>query len=283
LDEQLRPGYKPRVTEPQAIDAVAAAALGALQGVAEFLPISSSGHLALGQAWLGIEAEAGGHTLSVILHAGTLLAVLVHYRVALTEIALGFLRNKDDGRSRKMVAALFVGTLPLALALIPAVKAAIVAIEGDVRAIGFALLLTSAALAFSHRKHPPSEDPGLPPRLDHAFVIGLAQLLAITPGISRSGSTIAAALALGLGRARAAQFSFLLSIPAICGATLDELRHWGEVSVNSSALGVGFIVSFLVGLASLGALLRVIARVGLLPFVPYLLIVGGLAVAIGAG
>jgi undecaprenyl-diphosphatase len=269
------------VSEPGVIDAGAAAALGALQGVAEFLPISSSGHLALGSAWLGIEAEAGGHTLSVILHAGTLLAVLVHYRVALYQIIKGFFRNDDDGQSRAMVAAIFVGTLPLVFALVPAVKSAILTIEGNVRAVGIALLLTAAALFFSHRKHAPDEPADQPPLLGPAFLIGLAQLMAITPGISRSGSTIAAALALGMGRARAAQFSFLLSIPAICGATVDELRHFGETSVDPGALAVGFGVSFTVGILSLGALLRIITGVGMLPFVPYLLLVGGAALALG--
>ena len=269
------------MSDPSAIDASAAAGLGALQGVAEFLPISSSGHLAIGSAWLGIEAEAGGHTLSVILHAGTLLAVLLHYRRELFEIVRGFFANDDGGKARAWVAAIFVGTLPLVLALVPAVKDAIVSVEGNVRAVGIALLLTSGALFFSHRKDAPEEPADLAPPLKFAILIGLAQLMAITPGISRSGSTIAAALALGMGRARAAQFSFLLSIPAICGATLDEVRHFGEVAVDPSALAIGFVVSFGVGILSLGALLRVITRVGMLPFVPYLLVVGGAAVALG--
>lgn len=266
--------------DPNAIDASAAAALGALQGVAEFLPISSSGHLALGQAWLGVEAESGGHTLSVILHAGTLLAVLVHYRHTLRELIIGFIRNDDGGKARKMVAALFVGSLPLALALVPGVKNTIMAVEGNVRAIGVALLITAAALAFSHREKSPDDASDEAPPLNFSLLIGLAQLVAITPGISRSGLTIAAALALGLGRARAAQFSFLLSIPAICGATLDELRHFGEINIEGTPLLVGFGVSFLVGITSLGFLLRVIARVGMLPFVPYLVVVGSLALVV---
>ena len=136
-------------------------------------------------------------------------------------------------------------------------------------------------LAFSHRRNPPEDDPLKAPKPGQALLIGLAQLLAVLPGISRSGSTIAMGLALGMGRARAARFSFLLSIPAITGASLKEIydlsQQSGDVSVNLSAYGAGFLCSFIVGLLSLKLLLRVIERLGMLPFVPYLVVVGLLA------
>lgn len=275
-------GYIRAVLGPDPLTIGAAAGMGALQGVAEFLPISSSGHLALAAHTLGIDPERGGHTLSVVLHAGTLLAVLVYYRRELWALARDIAVSTAAGqRARRMVAAIFVATLPLALALVPAVKGSIVAIEGNVRWVGFALWVTAAALAFSHRRQTPDDDPNEAPELGTAALIGLAQLCAITPGISRSGATIACALALGLGRARAAQFSFLISIPAIAGATLDELTKLDGAGIELAPLAVGFTVSFVVGIACLGALLGVIKRVGLLPFVPYLLLVGAVAVWVG--
>ena len=266
---------------PEAPSYAAAAAMGALQGVAEFLPISSSGHLALAARAFGIDPEHGGHTLSVVLHAGTLLAVLVYYRRSLIQLLRDFFgpsAAETTKRARAMTLAIVVATAPLGLALLAPVRRAILFVEGDLRSIGIALLVTAAALAFTHRRHPPEDDPDEAPGLGPALLIGLAQLCAITPGISRSGATIAAALALGLGRRRAAQFSFFLSIPAIMGATVDELGELAGESVELGPLLLGFGVSFGVGLACLGALLAILARVGLMPFVPYLLLVGSAAI-----
>src|SRR5690606_12970042 len=129
----------------------------------------------------------------------------------------------------------------------------VVRMEGEVRWVGAALLGTAAMLAFSHRSTPPRDDAATPPTWRHALLIGCAQLIAVTPGISRSGSTIAAALALGLGRARAARFSFLLSIPAIVAATgkeaLELLTSDAPLQFDPGPFALGFAVSFAVGLA----------------------------------
>jgi undecaprenyl-diphosphatase len=263
-----------------------AAFLGALQGVAEFLPISSSGHLSLAQAWLGVDAEAAGHTFNIAVHAGTLAAVLVVYRNDLADMVRGLFDAKAVPWARAMWLALIVASLPLAVVLIPGVEDAIVSMEGDVRAIGLALLITAALLAFTHRKQAPvDEDPRLAPKLSHALVIGLAQLCAVTPGISRAGASIAAGLGLGLGRARAARFSFLLSIPAVTAATAKEsleiVLSDAPLTFDVGPFGIGMLVSFVVGLASLELLLRMITRVGMLPFVPYLLLLGTAALVLG--
>lgn len=261
-------------------------ALGALQGVAEFLPISSSGHLSLGQAWLGIDPEAGGHTFNVVVHAGTLFAVLWVYRKDLWNLRHAL--SADHAQSplaRRTVMAIVVGCLPLVLALLPQVKSSVLQLEGNVRAIGCALLTTALLLGFSHRKNAPQDELEEPPTPRQALLIGFAQLFAIIPGISRSGSTIAAALGLGLGRARAARFSFLLSIPAVGAATLLELKDALESSQalagNAAMFGLGFLASLVVGLLTLKTLLNWIARLGLMPFVPYLILVGILAIALG--
>lgn len=263
-------------------------ALGALQGVAEFLPISSSGHLSLGQAWLGIDPNAGGHTFNVVVHAGTLLAVLWVYRKDLWGLRHALTPTHPQAKAAKdTLLAVFVGCLPLVLALIPGVKAAVMSMEGNVTAIGIALLVTAALLAFSHRKDAPQDPIDLAPAPKLAFIIGCAQLMAIMPGISRSGTTIACALALGMGRSRAARFSFLLSIPAVGAATLLELKDALESSTplagDTNMFALGFVTSLAVGLLTLKALLAWISRLGLMPFVPYLLLVGGIAIASGAG
>ncbi|MFO7564057.1 MAG: undecaprenyl-diphosphate phosphatase [Enhygromyxa sp.] len=262
-----------------------AAFLGALQGVAEFLPISSSGHLSLAESWLGVDAHAAGHSFNIVVHAGTLLAVLLVYRRDLVDLIRGLFDPEAVAWARPTWLALILGSLPLGLVLIPGVEDAVVAMEGNVRAVGVALLLTAALLAFTHRRVTPSDEQRQPPSRGHAIKIGLAQLLAVAPGISRSGSTIAAGLALGLGRARAARFSFLLSIPAITAATgkeaLDLLSSDAPLQFDPGPFALGFVVSFAVGLASLSLLLRMLARVGLAPFVPYLVVLGLIALVVG--
>jgi len=262
-----------------------AALLGALQGVAEFLPISSSGHLSLAQAWLGTDAEAGGHSFNIVVHAGTLLAVLVVYRRDLADLVRGLLDAEAVPWARPMLAAMIVGSLPLALVLVPGVEALIVRMEGEVRWIGGALLVTAAMLGFSHRRRAPEDDEHAPPMLGHALLIGCAQVLAVAPGISRSGSTIAAGLGLGLGRARAARFSFLLSIPAVSAATAKEslalVTADAPLSFAPGPFVVGLVVSFIVGLLALDLLLRLIETLGMLPFVPYLIVIGVTALIIG--
>jgi undecaprenyl-diphosphatase len=262
-----------------------AALLGALQGVAEFLPISSSGHLSLAQSWLGVSAEAAGHSFNIVVHAGTMLAVLLVYRRDLFDLVRGLFDAQAAPYARPMWLALIIGSLPLGVVLIPGVEEAVVRMEGNVRAVGAALLVTAALLGFTHRRVTPADDERQPPSLIQALKIGCAQLIAVLPGVSRSGSTIAAGLAVGLGRARAARFSFLLSIPAITAATGKEALELAladaPLQFAAGPFALGFVVSFVVGLASLSLLLRLIQRVGMLPFVPYLVVLGTIAIIVG--
>ncbi len=270
---------------PEALSLGLAAALGAVQGVTEFLPISSSGHLSLAQRWLGIDASVAGHRFNIVVHAGTLLAVLWVYRADLLQL-LRSLAPGGSAQSRRMIGALVLGTSPLALALVPAVEKSVLAIEARPAWIGVGLLITAGLLAFTHYAKTRSEDPEATPTVLQALIIGLFQLGAIVPGISRSGATIAAALALGLPRLPAARFSFLLSIPAILGASLKEILAVSQAPASAAPIDplpyvVGFIASLVVGLASLRLLVHLLVRVGLLPFVPYLLLVGLAALLLG--
>ncbi|MBK9754179.1 MAG: undecaprenyl-diphosphate phosphatase [Nannocystis sp.] len=179
--------------------------------------------------------------------------------------------------ARALLLALILGTLPLALALSDTTMAIVLAAETSTRWIGCGFLITAALLAFSHRRDD-SVASLEAPRPWQGLVIGLAQLVAILPGISRSGSTMAAAMALGLGRLPAARFSFLLAIPAILGASLKESldlwQHGSATSIAPTSYALGFAASFAVGSLTLRALMTLLVRVGLLPFVPYLIVLG---------
>ncbi|MEE9383696.1 MAG: undecaprenyl-diphosphate phosphatase [Nannocystaceae bacterium] len=266
------------------IDPWIAACLGALQGVAEFLPISSSGHLSLAQVLLGIDSAQGGLRFSIVVHSGTLLAVCWVYRGDIWRL-LRAVFHVEDREGRAMIGSLLVGSLPLVVVLLPGVEGLVVSAAGNLTAIGSAFLATAALLAYCQRRDCGSRvEAFAAPAWRQALWIGFAQLVAVAPGVSRSGATIACGLALGLGRAQAARFSFLLSLPAIGAATLreaaaiasaDELR-----AVEAEPYAVGFVVSLVVGLLSLRVLLKILERFGLFPFVPYLVVVGIAAIAL---
>jgi undecaprenyl-diphosphatase len=264
-----------------------AIALGALQGITEFLPISSDGHLALGQRALGLDAGAGGHQFTIIVHAGTLLAVIWTYRRDLLALARSVLVRQPDPPTRRLLVGMIVASAPLGLVLLPGVEDFVIAMESQVRWIGVFLWVTGAALwlGFRHdRRHPPRE-PGQVPSPLQALAIGLAQVTAVLPGVSRSGMTISSSLLLGIDRNVAARFSFLISVIAVGGAVakegLDLLRHGAPESLALAPALAGFATSLVVGLVALQALLRLVARGAVLGFVVYLAVLGGIAVALG--
>ncbi len=262
-----------------------AAALGALQGATEFLPVSSSGHLALGQAFFGVDPGAGGHRFSIVAHLGTLLAVLWMYRQDVVELARVPLHPGTASTARTTLLMMVLATLPLGLVLAPGVEDAIVYVESHPRLVGVCLIVTATVLllAFSRKSEAGDELDITPPTPRQALLVGLAQLLAVLPGISRSGSTIAAGLGVGLPRFAAARFSFLISIPAIVGASVLELRKLAQETgtVDPIPYLVGFIVSFAVGLACLRLLLLLVRRGRIAGFSIYLYIVGTAALIWG--
>lgn len=231
--------------------------LAVVQGIAEFLPISSSGHLVVLATLLGADAEKFDLVeLNIVLHAGTLGSILVVYRKHLLEAVT------KDWR------ILFL----LAIATMPAVIAAVVLKITDADALlesplvaGICLLVTGAILLLSQRLAQ-SEQTYEATSWWQAWWIGCAQALAILPGISRSGSTICSGQALGLSREGAATFSFLMAVPAILGAIVLELAkslsHSSEADNGLPAwlLLLGALVSFAVGWASLVLLLRMVQR-----------------------
>jgi undecaprenyl-diphosphatase len=195
------------------------------------------------------------------------------------------LRLGTPSPARQTLLMMVVATLPLFFVLAPGVEEGIVEVESHPRLVGACLLITATILfvAFRRKSEAGIDFDPTPPTLRQAILIGCAQLVAVLPGVSRSGSTIAAGLGVGLSRAGAARFSFLISIPAILGATVLELRKLGQESgaIDPLPYLVGFVVSFGVGLACLRLLLLIVRHGRINGFVIYLAIVGTTAIILG--
>ena len=244
--------------------------LGIIQGLAEFLPISSSGHLALAQHLLGINTEVPAF-FDVLLHLGTLLAVLVAYWGDVVEIVQEFFRGVGDivhgttptpvPPARRMILLIIVGTLPL-FAILPIHKK-VQALGDSMVFIGMALVVTGFLLFacdLVRRGHKTERSA----TLVDALLVGVGQALATMPGISRSGMTISAGCFLGFERSFAVRFSFLLSIPAVLGANILSLKDALEAGVDWAAVPVylaGVVASAVVGYACI-RLLKLIAKKG---------------------
>lgn len=253
---------------------LAAVIWGLVQGLTEFLPISSSGHLVVVPAFLnaiGLEMSPPTLAVSAVLHLGTLLAVLVYFRDDVMSVLQ--MRRRPEGRKLALLVA--IGSIPAVIGL--PLKEEIEGIQENVAYVGIALITTGLILVIGQRlaRGMRQLTEG---RIPDAIVVGIAQALALIPGISRSGVTIAAGSGRGFQPVEAARFSFLLGIPAIAGAglvSLPEVFAEGEVGVE---LLVGLGVAALSGYMAIALLLRALRRVGLLPFAIYCFIVGGLTV-----
>lgn len=232
--------------------------LGIIQGIAEFLPISSSGHLVLSQELLGIapvadEPSRAGLQINIALHLGTLGSILVIYWHDLLALR----------RQPQVCLAIAIATLPLVVIGLT-LKDLLEQVFEEPLVASCGLLVTALLLAVGQRLE---RERLVVAQLGSAaaLAIGLFQALAITPGISRSGSTIAGGLLTGLRREEAARFSFLIAIPAIGGATMLFVKDLleatsGEANVPLGAMGVGALTAFLVGLLALKGLLRIVAQ-----------------------
>lgn len=242
--------------------------LAVVQGIAEFLPISSSGHLVIVEALLGGELE--NLELSVALHFGTLLSILVIYFRDLLALLW----------QPRLMLAIIIATLPVVCTGLLLKRQFEYAASQAIFA-GCGLLVTAGLLAMV-----PKFDGGARGlteiRYRDALVIGLFQAVAPLPGISRSGSTIVAALMMGVQRQAAAHFSFYIAIPALLGATIltfKDLLKEGTSGTPISTMGIGVVISFVVGVVALRGLLRVIAARRLSWFSGYCLLVGVIVIA----
>lgn len=242
--------------------------LGILQGLTEFLPVSSSGHLFLAEKILGLKDPQ--LTFDILLHLGTLLAVLFFLRREIAEVLASLFRREPGfGQAawgRRDILLMIVSSVPTAVigyAFHDTVEAGV-----SVAGVGTGYLLLTAFLLLSNLRVRPKMDPE---RIDlwEALAIGIMQGMAVWPGLSRSGSTISLALILGIGASRSAKYSFFLSVPAILGAAGLQFHRGaaGMPEVLPSVLG--FLIALLVGYLALTFVERLVTRGKFLWFAPY--------------
>ncbi len=268
---------------------IEAIVLGIVQGLTEFLPVSSTGHLRIVPAFVGWDDP--GSAFTAVIQLGTTVAVLIYFRDDLWRIAkawLGSLRQSTDER-RSLDAHLgwfiVIGTIPIGIFGL-LFKHQIEHGARSLYLIGTSLIVFGLVMLAADRAARQDRSiESMTPR--DGLSIGVAQALALVPGVSRSGATISAGLFRGLDRAAAARYSFLLSTPAIVLAALFELKGIVDGSEKTSASTADLIVAtlfaFVVGYWSISFLLRYVARHGLAPFVYYRLGLGALVLALTAG
>jgi undecaprenyl-diphosphatase len=254
--------------------------LGIVEGVTEFIPVSSTGHLILATELLGFNADQW-KAFNVIIQLGAILAIVVLYWRTFWAVFEGLIRR--EAASWRFVRNVLIGFLPSAILGFILIKH-IEALLGNATVVAVALIVGGIAILVIERMAKRTDIAGvgeMPVRT--AIGVGIVQCLAMIPGISRSGATIMGGLSLGLERRTAAEFSFFLAIPTMVGATALELaKHHDEIMAGAHGAGfatvaVGFVVSFLVALVVVRAFVHYISRHGFAPFAWYRIIAGAAA------
>ncbi len=252
--------------------------LGIVQGLTEFLPISSSGHLELGKAVLDVQQKEN-MTFTIVVHGATVLSTLVVFSRPVRTLLVDFVRLEWN-ESTKYITKIFVSMLPVLVVGLFLKEQVEQFFGGDLVFVGTMLLITAFLLALSH--FVPKRD--RPLKFRDALLIGIAQSLAVLPGISRSGATISTGLILGNNKTKVAEFSFLMVLIPIIGANvMDLLSSSKQVEMQSSfgVLVIGFVAAFLSGLLACKWMLHLVKKGKLIYFAVYCLIIGGLAIWLG--
>lgn len=253
-----------------------AVVLGLVQGLTEFLPVSSSGHIELGTAILGTD-PAENLLFSITVHSATALSTIVVFRKDLWAIVREVLQFRMN-ESTLYVIKIIVSMIPVGIAGVFFKEDIEGLFTGNVLLVGAMLLITGGLLTFTYMKSAGTEKVGF----TAAFIIGLAQMLAILPGISRSGATISTALLLGIEKDRATRFSFLMVIIPIVGASMLEAWSLFEsphsAKIQISVLLAGFMTAFMAGLLACSWMIRIVRRGKLIYFAIYCFVLGASAV-----
>ncbi len=249
--------------------------LGLIQGLTEFLPVSSSGHLEIGHVLLGIK----GHDnllFAVVVHGATVLSTLVVFRKDILSL-LGGLFKFQWNEETKYVSLLLLSAIPVAVLGVLYKEQIESLFTGNLVFVGSMLLLTATLLAFTYFAK--SKEKSF--KWTDSVVIGIAQAMAVVPGISRSGSTIATGLLLGKKKDEVARFSFLMVLLPILGANFLDVAG-GEITADSSIgfvpLAVGFVAAFISGLLACSWMINIVKRGKLIYFAAYCLIIGLIAI-----
>lgn len=261
------------------MDLLAAALLGTVQGLTEFLPVSSSGHLILARAFFGWDLGRFGLAFDVACHVGTFFAVVGYYwRDVLAMMrALPAALTGHDGEYPRLVRLVIVGTLPVVFVGLAFSDL----VEGEIRSpavVALMLALGAIGLLAGERFGGKDRDE-LAISYTHALLIGMAQAAALVPGVSRSGATITVALLIGLARPAAARFVFLLSLPAVLAGALKEGLDLAEVRpdvIPVALLATGLIVSAVVGYLTITFFIRYLGRHSLAVFAAYRFVLAGI-------
>jgi undecaprenyl-diphosphatase len=268
------------------VSLIEAALLGVVEGLTEFLPVSSTGHLLLLGHFLGFEST--GKTFEVLIQLGAIIAILAVYAARLTNVAV---RLPSDPAARRFVAGVLVAFLPAAV-----IGAAL---HGFIKQVLFetpmvvcvALILGGLVLLWVDARHRPAADGGPQTDIRHddamrfplgmCLAIGFCQCLALIPGVSRSGSTIVGALLMGASKRAAAEFSFFLAMPTMAGAfAYDLYKNRSILSLDDAALvAVGFACAFVTALIVVRFVLDFISRHGFAPFAWWRIVVGAAGLA----
>ncbi|QDH80677.1 undecaprenyl-diphosphate phosphatase [Echinicola soli] len=250
--------------------------LGIIQGLTEFLPVSSSGHIELGSFLLGVQA-ADNLLFTVVVHAATALSTIVVFRKDLATIIKDLFKFQwNDGT--QFTAKILLSMIPIGIVGVLFEEQIEMLFGGKIVFVGAMLLVTATLLAFSHFAAKRDGHVTFP----KAVVIGIAQTIAIMPGISRSGSTIATALLIGVEKERATRFSFLMVLLPILGASgIKMLKYMEDPSlaagISMTVLSAGFIAAFIAGLAACIWMINIVKRGKLIYFAVYCAIVGLIA------
>lgn len=250
--------------------------LGIIQGLTEFLPVSSSGHLEIAKALFGDNSlPEESLTFTVILHFATALSTMIVFRKEVIEIISGLFKFKWNEQSQF--------SLKIIISMLPAVFIGLFFEEklesffgGNLLLVGFMLLVTALLLLLADKAKNTTKNV----TYSNAFIVGISQAIAMLPGISRSGATISTSVLLGVDRTRAARFSFLMVVPLIFGKVAKDILG-GEINFESAQIGTmsaGFIAAFIAGLFACNWMIALVKKSKLSYFAMYCAIVGLIAI-----
>lgn len=243
--------------------------LGLIQGLTEFLPVSSSGHIEIGKAILGVEVKESLE-FTVAVHAATVLSTLVVFRKEIMDLFIGFFKFKMNDET-KFVLKILLSTIPVLFVGFFLKDEVEKLFDGNLLVVGIMLLVTALLLTLSKYLQRANTKPI---GYRNAFIIGIAQAIAVMPGLSRSGSTISTGLILGNHRDEVAKFSFLMVIIPILGAAVLDLAKGDFATVNIQPIIAGFIAAFISGYVACSWMVKLVRKGNLIWFALYCAIVG---------
>jgi len=250
--------------------------LGIVEGVTEYLPVSSTGHLILATELLGFRADEWA-VFNIAIQPGAILAVVVLYWRTFWDVIVGmFQKSPSAWAFVRNVAVAFVPAVVLGLAFGDNIEVML----ANAVIVAWALIIGGIAILVLERVIRTNDSGGVAKlSLKQSVIIGLVQCLAMIPGVSRSGATILGAMSIGIERKTAAEFSFFLAVPTLSGATVLQLfKHWDQIPTGQLQwIGLGSIVSFIVAWVVIKGFLAVITRYGFAPFAWYRIVAGAVA------